>query len=206
VIASFENKEIDILVGTQMVTKGLDFDSVSLVGIMNADQLLFFPGYKSYEKAFQLLTQVSGRAGRRSKQGKVVIQTSSPDHPIIKLVTAHNFQGMYEYEMHTRRQFNYPPFARMVQINLKCKDQLIADKAALFLSNEIRKANIGQVLGPTIPFISKIRNYYLRDVLVKTNATTIDLHLFKQSIRDAITKLKTTKDLKSVIVNVDVDP
>ncbi len=206
VIASFENKEIDILVGTQMVTKGLDFDSVSLVGIMNADQLLFFPGYKSYEKAFQLLTQVSGRAGRRSKQGKVVIQTSSPDHPIIKLVTAHNFQGMYEYEMHTRRQFNYPPFARMVQINLKCKDQLLADKAALFLSNEIRKANIAQVLGPTIPFISKIRNYYLRDVLVKTNAATIDLHLFKQSIRDAIIKLKTTKDLKSVIVNVDVDP
>jgi primosomal protein N' (replication factor Y) len=141
IISKFENREIDILVGTQMVSKGLDFDHVTLVGVINADQLIFHPGFRSFERAFQLITQVAGRAGRRSKKGRVVIQTADPAHPVIQNVIHNNFKAMYERELTTRRQFLYPPFARVIEVQLRHKEVQRVEKAALFLANQLRKLN-----------------------------------------------------------------
>jgi primosomal protein N' (replication factor Y) len=205
VISSFENKEIDILVGTQMVTKGLDFDNVSLVGIINADHALFFPGFRSYERAFQVMMQVGGRAGRK-KRGKVIIQTSHPQHPIIAEVVAHDYNTFYKSEMLERHRFHYPPYSRMVQITLKHKDITVVEKGALYLANNLRKTKVGELLGPTVPLISRVRNYYLRDILIKTDQNTPNLLTFKKVIRENIDQLKGEKELKSIFLNVDVDP
>ncbi len=121
IISSFENHEIDILVGTQMVSKGLDFDDVGLVGVIQADMLLNYPGFRSHEKAFQLLTQVSGRAGRKNKRGKVIIQTNSPDNYVLHAVVAHDFNAVKAMEMQNRQQFHYPPFCRMIQLRVQEK-------------------------------------------------------------------------------------
>ena len=206
VIASFENKELDILVGTQMVTKGLDFDNVSLVGVINADHALFFPGFRAYERAFQLMTQVSGRAGRRGKRGKVVIQTTNPQHHIIKQVVDGDFKNFFVTEMNERHRFLYPPFTRMVQITLKHQDVNQVEKAALYLANNLRRAKCGDVLGPAKPLIEKIKNKYLREVLIKTNRQSQDLNFFKTQIKIELDKLRSEKDLRSVFLSVDVDP
>jgi primosomal protein N' (replication factor Y) len=206
VIASFENKEIDILVGTQMVTKGLDFDNVSLVGVINADHALFFPGFRAEERAFQVFMQVAGRAGRKKKQGQVVIQTGNPQHHVIQQVIQHDFSGFYRDQMLERQRFHYPPFSRMVQITLRHKDINIVERAALYLANHIRHAQVGELLGPTKPLISKIRNYYLRDILIKTNSSTPDLLVFKKVIQENLDQLRSEKELKGVWVSVDVDP
>ena len=206
VISSFENKEIDILVGTQMVTKGLDFDNVSLVGIVNADHALYFPGFRAYERAFQVMMQVGGRAGRKQKRGKVIIQTSNPQHPVIAQVVAHDYDTFYKSEMLERHRFQYPPFSRMVQITLRHKDVTIVEKAALFLANNIRKTKVGELLGPTVPLISRVRNLYLRDILIKTNQNTPDLQTFKRVLKENLNLLRSEKELKSVWISVDVDP
>ena len=206
VISQFENKEVDILVGTQMVTKGLDFDNVSLVGIINADQLINHPGYRSHERAYQLMMQVAGRAGRKNKTGEVIIQASDPDNLVIQNVVRGDFRRMYETELIERRQFGYPPFTRMMEIELRHKKVLNVEQAALFLANEARKTNLGLVLGPTIPFISKVKNYYLREVLIKSGKQSKDLTPMKHALREILDRMKTIPDLKSVDVSVDVDP
>lgn len=206
VISAFENKEIDILVGTQMVTKGLDFDNVSLVGIVNADHALYFPGFRSYERAFQVMMQVGGRAGRKQKRGKVIIQTSNPQHAVIAQVVAHDYNAFYKSEMLERNRFHYPPYTRMVQITLRHKDVTMVEKAAHFLANNIRKTRVGELLGPTVPLISRVRNLYLRDILIKTNQQTPDLQTFKKVLRESLDMLRSEKDLKSVWISVDVDP
>jgi primosomal protein N' (replication factor Y) len=206
VISSFENKEIDILVGTQMVTKGLDFDNVSLVGIVNADHALYFPGFRAYERAFQVMMQVGGRAGRKQKRGKVIIQTSNPQHSVITDVVAHDYLTFYKSEMLERNRFHYPPYSRMVQITLRHKDVLTVEKAALYLANHIRKSKVGELLGPTIPLISRVRNLYLRDILIKTDHNTPDLQTFKKVIKENLDLLRGEKELKSVWISVDVDP
>lgn len=206
VIAKFENRETDILVGTQMVSKGLDFDHVSLVGVINADQLIHHPGFRSHERAFQLMLQVAGRAGRKNKRGKVIIQTSDPLHPIIQNVINNDYKGMYERELIHRRQFHYPPFARMIEIKLQHKNIQTVEQAALYLANETRKLNKAVVLGPAIPFISKINNYYLREILIKSNKQAKDLSEFKQLLQQVLNKMKTIAEFKSVQISVDVDP
>ena len=206
VISKFENREVDILVGTQMVTKGLDFDNVSLVGIINADQLIHQPGYRSHERAYQLMMQVAGRAGRKNKKGHVIIQASDPDSPVIQNVIRGDFKRMYEAELSERRQFSYPPFTRMIEIELRHKKVLNVEQAALFLANEARKTNLGIVLGPAIPFISKVNNYYIREVLIKSGKQSKDLTSMKRALREIFDKMKTIPELKSVDVSVDVDP
>lgn len=205
VIAEFENREVDILVGTQMVTKGLDFDNVSLVGIINADQLIHHPGFRSHERAFQLMMQVAGRAGRK-KRGKVVIQTSDPEHPVIQNVLNHDYRKMYERELLHRKQFLYPPFTRMIEITLEDKKVQTVEQAALFLANEIRRKNNCAVLGPGVPFISKINNYYIREILLKSDSRTNNLPAWKNSVQEILDKMRTMAELKSVSVSVDVDP
>ena len=206
VISQFENREVDILVGTQMVTKGLDFDNVSLVGIINADQLIHHPGYRSHERAYQLMMQVAGRAGRKNKTGEVIIQTSDPDNPVIQNVVRGDFKKMYETELSERSQFGYPPFTRMIEIELRHKKVLNVEQAALFLANEARKVNLALVLGPGIPFISKVNNYYIREVLVKSNKQSKDLTAMKNALRQIMDKMKTIQEFKSVDISMDVDP
>ena len=152
------------------------------------------------------MMQVGGRAGRKQKRGKVIIQTSNPQHRVITQVVAHDFDTFYKMEMQERQQFNYPPFSRMVQITLRHKELVMVEKAALYLTNHLRKTKVGEILGPTIPLISKVRNYYLRDILIKTNINTPDLISFKRAIKECIDMLKAEKELKSVWLSVDVDP
>lgn len=206
IISKFENREIDILVGTQMVSKGLDFDHVTLVGVINADQLIFHPGFRSFERAFQLITQVAGRAGRRSKKGRVVIQTADPAHPVIQNVIHNNFKAMYERELTTRRQFLYPPFARVIEVQLRHKEVQRVEKAALFLANQLRKIEQGKILGPATPYISRINNLYIRDVLLKSTTQTKDLTGMKNALQHIIDQMKALPELKGVMIHVNVDP
>ncbi len=206
VISQFENREVDILVGTQMVTKGLDFDNVSLVGIINADQLINHPGYRSHERAYQLMMQVAGRAGRKNKTGEVIIQSADPDNAVIKNVINGDFKTMYETELSERSQFGYPPFTRMIEIELRHKKVLNVEQAALYLANEARKTKLALVLGPGIPFISKVNNYYIRDILIKSGKQSKDLTPMKHALREILDKMKTIPEFKGVDVSMDVDP
>lgn len=206
VISQFENREVDILVGTQMVTKGLDFDNVSLVGIINADQLINHPGFRAHERAYQLMMQVAGRAGRKNKTGEVIIQASDPDNPVIRNVINADYKNMYETELLHRMQFSYPPFARMVEIDLRHKKILNVEQAALYLANEARKTNLGIVLGPGIPLISKVNNYYIREILVKSGAHSKDLTPMKNALHQIQDKMKAIPEFKGVDISMDVDP
>lgn len=205
IISDFENREIDILVGTQMVTKGLDFEHVNLVGILNADMLLHYPGYKAYERAFDLLTQVSGRAGRRGEVGKVLLQTMKPKHPVLTFVKENNYSAFYQSEMQMRKQFHYPPLLRMTELTLKGKDALLTEKAALYLALALKKNKAMTVLGPTIPPVGKVKLYYLRTILVKTNDYTKDISSWKNELLQSIEKLRLEKDFRSIQVVADVD-
>ena len=205
IIDDFEQGNVDILVGTQMVTKGLDFDNVSLVGIINADQQLNFPDFRTHEKAFQLITQVSGRAGRRDVKGKVLVQTSNPKHPILDLVKAHDYQTFYQTQLDDRRQFNYPPFFRLIEFTLIGKDMFILNEGAEELAKAMRVHFFERVLGPEFPLVARIRNEFYKKIMLKVERdfSTVKirehLHLILHQFR--------THDLhKKIRIKIDVDP
>ena len=204
-IASFEERKVDILVGTQMVTKGLDFDHVSLVGILNADSLLSYPDFRAFERGFQLMAQVAGRAGRKNRQGKVLIQAYNPSHPILGMVLQHNYEAMYLGQLLERERFNYPPFCRLVQLSLRHVDADLVNKASDELAKRLKKLFGKRVLGPEYPVVSRIRNQYLKNILLKFEKG-IPLPQAKDEIRNAIIKLNALPDFKSVRVVIDVDP
>jgi len=204
-IAAFEERKVDILVGTQMVTKGLDFDNVSLVGILNADSLLSYPDFRAFERGFQLMAQVAGRAGRKNKQGKVLIQAFNPSHPILGMVLHHNYEAMYQSQMIEREKFNYPPFCRIVQLSLRHVSADLINKAADELAKTLRGLFGKRVLGPEYPNVSRIRNQYLKNILLKFEKG-IPLPKAKDEIKKAIMKLNAHPDFKSVRVIIDVDP
>jgi len=207
IIEQFEKGETKILVGTQMVTKGLDFDKVSLVGIFNADRMLHFPDFRSYERAFQLITQVSGRAGRRDKQGEVVIQTSQPEHPILNFVVQHDYLNFYQAELNERQQHAYPPFTRLIEITLKHIDKKICKTASTILAERIASTlSDVRVLGPGEPMISKIRNQYLMNILIKVARGNQSLPTIKQTLLKEVDKLQKEKDFRATRIIVDVDP
>lgn len=167
IITAFEQQELDILVGTQMLTKGLDFRNVKLVGIMNADALLNFPDYRAHERSFQLLTQVAGRAGRTKKRGKVIVQSYNPYHQILKQVSTNDYTEMFKEQLYEREQFKYPPANRIIKITFKHKDYNKLNEAAAWFSKALRNAFGERVLGPEFPPVARIRNQYLKNVLVK---------------------------------------
>lgn len=203
IIFDFQNGEIDILIGTQMVTKGLDFDNVSIVGIISADQLLSFPDFRATEKAFQLLAQVGGRAGRKEKEGLVMIQTNQITHPLLQHIKNYDFSTFYFNELLTRKQYLYPPYINLIQITIKHKKPEDVRLASNLLANELRSKLGRQVLGPTAPMVSKVRNYYLRQVLVKVEKKNNIIANTKAIIAQAI--LNTQKEFKSAFISVDVD-
>jgi primosomal protein N' (replication factor Y) len=201
-----EEKKIDILVGTQMVAKGLDFSDVTLIGIINADSLLKFPDYRANERSFQMLAQVSGRAGRRGKQGKVVIQTYDPFHRIIKQVIANDYSDLYYTEMAERKSFKYPPFYRIINLDIKHKNPEILYNQSVYLANELRKHFGERVIGPESPLISRIRNFYIKSIMLKFEKDGISIVKAKAILKDVIVQFQTTKLSKGSIVQPDVDP
>jgi primosomal protein N' (replication factor Y) len=207
IIEQFEKGETDILVGTQMVTKGLDFDNVSLVGVFNADRMMHFPDFRSYERAYQLITQVSGRAGRRGKLGRVIIQTSKPDHPLLNFILQNNYEAFYNTEIADRRQHDYPPFTRLMEIVLKHTDKKTCRDAsqqfAALLRSQLKQV---KVMGPGEPMVSKIRNQFLMTMLIKLVRGKSDLQQIKLQVQQAMNDLIKEKQFRSVRVVVDVDP
>lgn len=205
IISDFQEKKNDILIGTQMVAKGLDFENVSLIGVINADTLLNFPDFRAFERSYQLLAQVAGRAGRRDKQGKVCIQAYADDHRIIKQVMENNYQQMYEDELEERRQFHYPPFSRLIFINVKHKDANVLNLAAQTLANNLRSQLGKRVLGPEQPLVSRVRNYYIKQIILKIERTAA-MQKVKTVLVETIRDFNAQKDFRSVITQIDVDP
>ncbi|MEM9895275.1 MAG: primosomal protein N' [Bacteroidota bacterium] len=207
IIESFEEGAIDILVGTQMVSKGLDFDKVNLVGVFGADRMIHFPHFRSHERAFQLITQVSGRAGRKSRNGKVIIQTRDPKQPLLHTIQKGSYPDFYKNEILERDRFHYPPYRRLIILTIKHRDKNICLEAAKAFAREIRKS-IGndRVLGPTEPMIAKIRNLYLQEIVLKIEKTGTNISGLKEylwSVKDIILKMPA---FKTVGVVFDVDP
>jgi primosomal protein N' (replication factor Y) len=206
-IEALEGGSTDILVGTQMLTKGLDFGQVSLVGVLDVDRLLYFPDFRASERCFQLLTQVSGRAGRRENQGQVIIQTNNPQHPVLKDVVQHDYEHMYRRELRERKQFLYPPYARLVRIILKHTDKTLVGAAASMLAHGLRKQLEHGVLGPQTPLITKVKNQYLMEIWVKIKKGTEKRLLFtKQEITQESRRVLLDKSFKQVKILFDVDP
>lgn len=208
IIRSFEENEIDILVGTQMVTKGLDFDNVTMVGIFDVDRLINFPEFRATERAFQLLTQVSGRAGRRATtRGKVLIQTSNTAQEILQWVIDNDYKSMYEAELTERSNFGYPPFTRLIKLTVKHEDAPTAFQVAELLTAVLTK-QLGKtrVLGPEAPLVDRVRNRFLFDILIKLEREKVNFRAVKSLIQESINDILADKTRKHVQIVVDVDP
>ena len=204
IIEALELKEIDILVGTQMLAKGLDFRHVSLVGVMNADNLLNFPDFRAHERSFQLLQQVAGRAGRTKKRGKVIIQTFNPYHQILQQVSVNNFEEMYDHQLEDRRQFKYPPFYRMIKITVKERSFQKMDIASIWLVNALKLKLNKNVLGPETPPVGRIRNLFITHILIKIPKEQ-SLSKTKNYINSILKSFNTIKEFSKVHLTVDVD-
>jgi len=207
IINLFEERKVDVLVGTQMVTKGLDFDNVSVVGILNADSGLYFPDFRSVEKTYQLIAQVSGRAGRKSKRGKVVVQAYNSHHPVITRVMGNDFIGMYNDQMEERKNFAYPPFTRLIEITLSHRHQEDLDAMAPALADALKnRFGNDRVLGPEYPIVSKVQNFYQKKILLKIERDKYSLKM-KDMVVDSINVfLKKGKDYTKTRIKIDVDP
>ncbi len=205
IINDFEEGAVDILVGTQMVTKGLDFENVALVGIMNADTLLNFPDFRSHERAFQLMAQVAGRSGRKGERGKVLIQTSDPYHNVIRKVMDNDYLGMYKDEIYERKNFKYPPFYRFIRITLKHRDKSKLATSANLIGKELRQLFGERILGPEFPMIARLRNRYHMEILIKLEEK-ISLKKAKLRLREAIEEFFKEHEDHKVQVIYDVDP
>ncbi|MFN8206997.1 MAG: primosomal protein N' [Bacteroidales bacterium] len=205
IIRDLEEGHTDILVGTQMVSKGLDFDKVRVVGILDADRLLNFPDFRAFERAFQLMEQVSGRAGRKDKQGKVIIQTSQPDHRIIRNLVRHDYLSMYRTELLERRKFNYPPFTRLIRITLKHRDTTHVDMAAERLATLLRLEFGAAITGPDSPLIGRIQNLFIRNILVKFERDKQSAQA-KEKLFQMLDEFRAQPEFKGLGCSVDVDP
>jgi len=204
IINAFQTQEIDILVGTQMLSKGLDFANVSLVGVLNADNMLNFPDFRAHEKSFQILTQVSGRAGRDKKRGKVAIQTFNPYHQILQQVTTNDYATMYKEQLDERYQYHYPPLLRLVKITLKHKDYAKVDVASQWLARSLVNTFKDNVLGPSSPAISRIRNQHIKTILIKLPKAQ-SLKQSKSVIQKIKNSFQSIADFRAVRFNIDVD-
>ncbi|TEW76597.1 primosomal protein N' [Gramella jeungdoensis] len=204
IIGKFEAQEIDILVGTQMLSKGLDFANVSLVGIMSADSMLNFPDFRAHERSYQLMVQVAGRAGRSKKRGKVAIQTFNPYHQILQQVSTNSYNEMFKEQLDERWQYHYPPFYRIIKITLRHKDFIRVDEGANWLGKSLTTIFKNQILGPTTPAISKIRNYFIRHIIIKIPQKQ-SLSATKANILRVKNSFQAVKQFRSIKFNIDVD-
>jgi primosomal protein N' (replication factor Y) len=205
IIREFETGEASVLVGTQMVTKGLDFSNVGLVGILNADAMLKFPDFRSFERSFQLMSQVAGRAGRSEKKGKVVIQTFQPDHWVLEKVIQHDYEGLYDKELKERERFYYPPYFRLIRITLKHRKSDLADRSAMALAVLLRAKFGERILGPERPYISRINNVFLVQLLLKFERGISPVKV-KDELARQIRSIYEQSDFSGLRIVVDVDP
>lgn len=205
IISDFEQNKTNILIGTQMVSKGLDFDNVSIVGILNADNMLNYPDFRAYERAYQLMTQVSGRAGRKNKQGLVFLQTSHPGSPLISFVRRNDYQSFYELQAEERKMFRYPPYFRLINIVVRGRDEQLTDSAAREFASALRTAFGERVLGPGKPPVSRIQSLYIRHIMLK-----IENQASIQKVREGIFQCQSlvfaNPAFKSLLLHYDVDP
>ena len=205
IVKNLEERKTDILIGTQMVTKGLDFEHVSIVGILNADNLINFPDFRAHERAYQLISQVSGRAGRKYKQGKVVVQTSQPDHPLIELIQQQDYLKALQIQFEERKLFRYPPFFRLIKVVVKHKNFDTVNRAANHLATQIRKNKQLLVLGPEFPLISKIQLWHQKEIWLKIDKK-LNLDAIKNEILLAVKNVKQQPSNSNCMINIDVDP
>ena len=206
IINEFSQHKTSILVGTQMVTKGLDFDAVSIVSILNADTMIHFPDFRSSERAFNMMEQVAGRAGRAHKQGKVLIQTSDPNHPVIERVVKHDYKGFYNQEIADREKFGYPPFTKIINIYLKHKQDDVVLEMALRYSNMLRQVFGQRVLGPEAPLVARVQTMYIRQIVLKMELTASMVKV-KKILRDIYEQLLAADSrMRSTRLYFDVDP
>jgi primosomal protein N' (replication factor Y) len=204
IIDGFKNREIDVLVGTQMLAKGLDFDNVSLVGIMNADNMLYHPDFRAFERSYQMMTQVSGRAGRSEKRGKVIIQTYNLLHNVIQQVTNNDYEGMYKEQLYERKIYYYPPFYRLIRLTLKHRDFDKLKEGSMWLYQVLQQNLSIPVLGPEEPAISRIRNEYIRTIMVKIPSET-SLQGTKKTIQKVLNSFDLVSQYRTIKVTVNVD-
>ena len=204
IIDGFKNREIDVLVGTQMLAKGLDFDNVSLVGIMNADNMLYHPNFRAFERSYQMMTQVAGRAGRSEKRGKVIIQTYNPLHNIIQQVTNNDYEGMYKEQLYERKIYFYPPFYRLIRLTLKHRDFDKLKEGSMWLYQVLQQNLTIPVLGPEEPAISRIRNEYIRTLMIKIPSET-SLQGTKKTIQKVLNSFDMVAQYRTIKVTINVD-
>lgn len=205
IINEFDAGGIDILIGTQMVSKGLDFSNVNLVGVLDADMLLNRAEFRAFERTFQLITQVSGRAGRREKRGKVIIQTGDPDHWVIQKIIANDYVGFYESEIIERKNYFYPPYYKIIALTLKHRDENKLTVASNDLAHQLRQVFKERVLGPEFPLIKKIQNFYLKTIILKVERDAPDKKV-KERVQSIINNFYSVPSNKSIRVSIDVDP
>lgn len=205
IIDDFSKRRSQILVGTQMVTKGLDFDGVSLVGVINADSLINFPDFRATERAFNMLEQVAGRAGRRQAQGIVTIQTTQPSHPILSFLKNHDYKGYYEDEIDERKRFNYPPFTRLIYIYLKHRDNDTLTELSVIYSNKLRELFGNRVFGPEEPMIGRIQSLYIRKIMLKIEVNA-SMKKVKAILRNTFEQMHQNPRMKGLVIYYDVDP
>jgi primosomal protein N' (replication factor Y) len=205
IIRTFEDRRIDILIGTQMISKGLDFENLTVVGILNADNMLNFPDFRAHERSFQLMEQVSGRAGRRQKLGKVVIQTSDPSNRIIRLMLQHDYLTMYRLQEEERKNFNYPPFCRLIKISLKHRDRSLLNRFSGRLGDDLKTKFGKRVLGPEYPLISRIQQWYIKTILIKIEKEK-PLAKAREMIMESVVNIEKEKGAGGFRIAIDVDP
>lgn len=205
IIADFEQGKTDILIGTQMVSKGLDFDHVSVVGILNADTMLNYPDFRSYERAFQLMAQVAGRAGRKNKRGRVVLQTKSIDHPIISQVLTNDYEQMVDGQLAERQMFHYPPYYRLVCVYLKNKNESLLEQTADVMAGKLRSVFGARVLGPDKPPVGRIQSLFIKKIIVKIEYTA-SMGRARELMLQVQREMMEDERFKSLIVYYDVDP
>ena len=205
IIDDFSKGKNKILIGTQMITKGLDFDRVSVVGILSADQMMNFPDFRAHERAFQMMEQVSGRAGRKSKKGVVVLQTSDPSSPLIQQVIAHDYEGMYNRQLAERKAFSYPPYTRLIYIYLKHRDETLLQELAVRYTTALREVFGSRVLGPDNPPVARIQSLYIRKVVLKMELVA-SMSRVKEILRQVYENMLVDDRFKSLLLYYDVDP
>ena len=205
IIENFSKGKSQILVGTQMVTKGLDFDKVSTVGVINADSVINFPDFRASERAFNMIEQVAGRAGRRNENGVVAIQTYNPSHPVLSYLLQHDYIGFYEHELSERQRYNYPPFVRVIYIYIKHRDQIAVSSIAFEYANRLRKLLGNRVNGPDEPYVARIQSLYIRRIMLKIE-NNASITKVKKLLNDLRIEMTNQKLLSGAVLYYDVDP
>ena len=204
-LRQFEEGGLDVLIGTQMLSKGLDFSNVTLVGVLDADQMLHFPDFRAFERSFQLIYQVSGRAGRRKKRGKVIVQTMDPEHPVIQYINNSDFEGLYADQMEERQLFGYPPFRRMIRISFRHKIPSILDGATDLIARELKDIFSTRVLGPQYPPVRKTHNTFQKQIILKIEKEA-SYERARELLTEVLSGLSGNEVFRSVRISVDVDP